>query len=463
MSDAESRSPVQGHSGIEHWRRLVRKALKGQDPSVLSWRLRDGIVVEPLHERRAHGSPLTGRGAQPWTIIQVVDDRDPDGANAQALVDLKGGASGLSLRFAGAPRAGAFGLPAEPAALAIALEGVDLATIHLRIEPHPECLSASRWLSDWTKKGGTAPELADIAFGLDPVIMAAAGDVDAAALTTGLRDLAAARFRGPLATLDGSPYYEAGATEAQELAGVLGAAAWWLRALDKAGMAPSEALPFLGASLSVDHDQFVSIAKLRAMRLLWARLQELCTASHTPLALHAETGRRVMSCADPETNLLRTTIAAFAAGVGGADSVTVLPYNAARGVADGNARALARNIQCLLIDEAHVYRAEDPGAGSGLIESITEALAERAWSEFQTIEREGGIVASLRSGAFSARIADARTALEKDIADGTVPLVGVTLYPQEDQATATPPTAPDPLAGLGLAPMRLEAAAGAAA
>ena len=119
----------------------------------------------------------------------------------------------------------------------------------------------------------------------------------------------------------------------------------------------------------------------------------------------------MMTRADPHTNLLRTTIAAFSAGIGGADSVLVHPFTEALGVADGHARALARNIQHLLLEESNLHRVADPAAGSGAVEALTDALAERAWSEFQAIEREGGLVESLRSGSFSGRISEARQAL----------------------------------------------------
>jgi methylmalonyl-CoA mutase len=269
--------------------------------------------------------------------------------------------------------------------------------------------------------------------------------------------LSAGRFRGPFAVLDGRIYHEAGATEAQELAGILAAAAWWLRALHEAGAPANDIVPFLGASVAVDCGQFLCIAKLRALRLAWARLQELCGTPQDALAIHAETSRRMLTRADAATNLLRTTLAAFAGGVGGADTLTVLPHTAALGLPDANARALARNIQHLLMEEAHLYRVGDPGAGSGAIEALTAALAERAWSEFQAIEREGGIVASLGAGAFQARIAEARSALQKEVTDGEVPLVGATIYPAPGESgVADAGRREDLLADLGLAPIRLE-------
>ncbi len=471
MSDAESRPSQSEPLRLEDWRRLVRKALGDRDPSTLRSRTRDDIVVEPLYTSRTDCAALDARGAAPWSVVQIIDNPDPDDANRQALTDLDGGADGLSLRFAGAPTANGLGLPLEAAALRIALEGIDLTAIHLRLEPHPRAAEITTWLTDLVEGTSTAPELTHIAFGLDPVTIAAGSeadtDPDPTALAALIRDLSAARFKSPLAIADGRSFHEAGATEAQELAGILSAAVWWLRAADAAGMSPSETFPVLSASVSVDQDQFLSIAKLRALRLLWARLQELCNVERKPLALHAETGRRMLTRVDIDTNLLRTTLAAFAAAIGGADAITVLPHTAALGRPDSNAGALARNIQRLLIDEAHVHRVADASAGAGAVEALTEALAERAWSAFQAIEREGGIVASLRAGAFPARIAEARAALERSVADSTTPLIGATLHPapasEDTTATSPLPEQAETLAALGLAPIRLEDFAKAAA
>ncbi len=410
------------------------------------------------------GAPLPGRGVRPWRIVQPVDAPDPDQANALALADLEGGATGLSLRLSGAACAAGFGIPADADALRIALENVDLAAIHLRLEPHADGIAAARWLKDIVARSGNAPELTDIAFGLDPVAAVAAGSTpDPSAFAACFRELSAAGFRGPFALLDGRLYHEAGATEAQELAGILAAASWWLSALDAAGVAPADALPHLGASLAADREQYISIAKLRALQLVWARLQELCGVPPSPLAAHAETSRRMLTRADPTTNLLRTTLAAFAAGVAGADAVTVLPHTAALGLADRNARALACNIQHLLIEEAHVFRVADPAAGSGALETLSDALAERAWSAFQAIEKEGGIVASLAAGAFQARIAEACAALRKDLTDGNAPLVGATIYPVPDEPKATPEAAREMPSLPGLTPVRLEQLAEAVA
>lgn len=460
MADAERQSPTGESPGIEVWQRRVEKALKSRDIETLRSLTRDAIPLEPLYVRRSDTDPLPARNGKRWAIIQPVDDPDPDRANAQALEDLSGGADGLSLRFSGSPAAAGNGVPANERAFAAALDGVDLVKVRLGVEPSAEELRAARWLSALVANSGVAPELTKITFGLDPVAaLSAEGGAapDAKAFATCFAALRSEYFGGALALLDARPYHEAGASEAQELGGLLAVAAWWLRALAATGVEPADALPYFGASVSVDRDVLLSIAKLRALRLLWARLQELSDAPPTPLAVHAETSRSMLTRVDVPTNLLRNTVAAFAGAAGGADSITVLPHTAALGLADRGARTLATNIQHLLIEESHLHVVADPAAGSGALEALTESLAELAWTDFQSIEREGGIIESLLAGAFQSRIATARDALVNAVAAGAAPLVGATIHPPADAETPAA-VVEEAAAVTGLEPMRLEEA-----
>jgi methylmalonyl-CoA mutase len=158
--------------GIDDWRKLVSESLKGRDFDSLRSKARDGIVIEPLYERRNEAQPLWSRGGRRWTIVQAVDDPDPDRANQQAIADIKGGATGLSLHFSSESYAG---LPPTQDALRTALDGIDLTAIRLRLEPHLRGLDAATWLKDLILTSGIAPERADIDFGLDRVGVLATG------------------------------------------------------------------------------------------------------------------------------------------------------------------------------------------------------------------------------------------------------------------------------------------------
>jgi methylmalonyl-CoA mutase len=452
--DEPQNQPASAPEQLRAWRESVERSLNGRPFSVLQSRTRDGIVIEPLYGRAAAGEAIVGRGATSWTIVQVLDDPDPECANQQALRDIEGGAAGLALRFAGAPLGMERGLQPTEAALAVALEDVDVAAVQLRIDPHPLGSRIAQWLRDLVARRAVAPELTRICFGLDPV----ASVLQQSGMPDELRILGEAAFSlhrsgfsGAMGVLDGRPFHEAGATEAQELAAVLASAAWWLRELLQTGMPDETRWGCLGASLAVDCDQFLSIAKIRALRLLWGRIEELCGAAPRDLPIHAETSRRMLTAAAPHTNMVRATIATFAAAVGGADSIAVRPYSAALTCRDEAARALARNTHHLLLHEANIHRVADPSAGSGAVEAITHALAEAAWAEFRKIESEGGIIGSFRSGALPARIAAAREQLGRQVAEGAVPLVGATVYrdPEAAEVTVTCDTGP-------LRPVRLE-------
>ncbi|MCB8838834.1 methylmalonyl-CoA mutase family protein [Aurantimonas sp. VKM B-3413] len=423
------------------WRTLVERSLKGRSFETLSTRAADGFVYGPLYPRMAEASPLAHCSDGPWIIHQRVDDPDAERAGRQARTDLEGGAGALSLCFAGSLAARGFGLSPDADTVAKALEGVALDLVTLRLEPCRDTEAAAEAIAKLVEARGQA--LPNLAIDLchDPLGVAAftghlSGD------GASVRSAAAQHFRrwreigfsGRLAEADARIFHDAGATAGQELGAVLAAAVEHLRSGEAAGWSVAEAAAAIGFTLSVDQTQFEQIAKLRALRLLWARVLEACgEARPAPARIHAETSFRMMAAMDPHTNVLRATIAAFSAGAAGADSLTVLPHTLALGLADPAARRLARNVQVILQEETGLARVLDPAAGSGAIETLTELTAEVAWSEFQKIEAEGGLAASLVSGALQSRIADARLAAEHRLEAGQPPIVGTNLYPPKDE------------------------------
>lgn len=421
--------------GYDAWRKAVAASLRGGNLADLRSTTADRIPIEPLYPPRSDRPALPGRGARPWTFIQRLDHPDPDEANRQALADLAGGATGLSLVLAGAPSAGRYGLPLERETLEIAFANVPLDAITIRIEPHLRGRATLDWFGAYAESRGYDPAILRVEYGLDGLgsfVRWGVYPVELSALHAHIAATASAvvnrGFAAPFVECDGRPYHEAGATEAQELAVLLATAVFYLRAVVAGDSALADMAGGLGFTLAIDQDQFVGIAKIRALRLLWARLQEVSGAQASAIRIHAETSRRMMMPADPHTNLIRTTIAAFSAAVGGADAIAILPHTIALGLPDATARQHARNVHHLLAEESQLFRTDDPGAGSGFVEALTEALCERAWSEFQRIEAEGGMWRSLVEGRIQARIGEAGAALKKRVASGASPLVGATIY-----------------------------------
>jgi methylmalonyl-CoA mutase len=421
------------------WRAAVDKALKGGDfEKKLVSRTADGIAIQPLYPRKPDATLVAGTAAgSRWRVTQRVDHPQPDEAAELALADLAGGADGLALVFHGSASARGFGLPTTDAAtLDSALAGVELDLIHTRLEPSPQARITARLFAEVIKRRKLATSDMRVEFGIDPIGLLARSGVWMASPTDISARLADMRaefsrlgFTGPFFSCDGRIVHEAGGSEAQELGYVLASAVANVRALEAGGVPLDKAFASLSFMLAIDADQFIGIAKLRALRLLMARVQQACKLDATPITLHAETAWRMLTRTDTPVNMLRNAIAAFSAGVGGADSVSVLPHTSAHGLGDGFARRIARNTQLVLLEEAHLWRVNDPAAGSGGFEALTDQLCEKAWAEFQTIEREGGIVASLQAGALQARIASMKTRRDQDIATGKLPLTGTSAFP----------------------------------
>jgi methylmalonyl-CoA mutase len=268
---------------------------------------------------------------------------------------------------------------------------------------------------------------------------------------------------GVLLEADGRVLHNAGATEAQELGVMLASAVSHLRLFEEARQALVYAAPHIGFALSVDQNQFLSIAKIRALRRLWARVQEACSIPASPAIVHAETSLRMMTKLDAETNILRNTIACFAAAAGGADSISILPHTIAHGLPDAFARRIARNTQLIMMRESHIDHVVDPARGSGGVETLTDSLCEAAWAEFQRVESEGGVLASLKAGHIQARVKTSAAERATAYKAGNRKIVGTTLYPAKKERpieTLAATKRPGPTDGVvfceALAPTRID-------
>ncbi|MGL5361674.1 MAG: methylmalonyl-CoA mutase family protein [Bosea sp. (in: a-proteobacteria)] len=435
------------------WRVSVEKVLKGADfTRKLVNTTADGIAIQPLYAKAA-GEVTTGANpGQRWQVCARVDHPDTDEAARQALDDLEGGADALALVMPGSLSARGAGVACETVAqLDGALKDVALDLIAVRLEPAPAGRINAGLFAALVKRRGYAPGSMRVDFGIDPLgiaclrgLLPATWTETSRRLAQSVADLREIGFTGPILTADGRPYHEAGATPAQELAAVLATLVAYLRALEAAGHGLEAARGSLSAMLAADGEQFITIAKFRALRRLWKRVEVACSLSPNPLMLHAETSWRMMTRRDPHVNMLRATIAAFSAGLGGADSVTVLPFTQAIGLPDAFARRVARNTQSVLLEEAHLWRVADPAAGSGGLEGLTEALCEKAWALFQEIERAGGMVKALESGHVSGQIATARAAVQRDVATRRNVLTGTSAFPNLSELPVNVSTATSP-------------------
>ena len=244
-----------------------------------------------------------------------------------------------------------------------------------------------------------------------------------------VRELADQGFGGPFAVADGRIIHNAGGSEAQELAFAIASAVEYLRALVANGVPLDAARGMIYFRLSADADEFLTIAKFRALRKLWARVEDACGLTPKPAYVAAETAWRMMTKRDPYVNMLRMTIAVTAAGLGGADSIVALPHTAALGLPDAFARRIARNTQLILLEESNLAKVADPAAGSGAIEDLTSKLCAAAWAQFQEIEAAGGAWAALERGLIQKNVATVRTERQKAAARRKDAMTGTSDYP----------------------------------
>jgi methylmalonyl-CoA mutase len=455
----------------EQWQRLVEGVLRksGKDVTgtaaedALSTPLDDGLTTRPLYtadDAREAGSPgLPGfapftRGSSAagaaaaggWDVRQRHERPDPVLANEAVLADLENGVSSLWLAV------GAAGLPVT--GLERALDGVYLDLAAVALDAGAEFDAAARELLRLYEVRGVEPGEARGNLGADPLGHAARTGTQDPSLTGSAVALAGLTFRqypGLRALVaDALPYHEAGASAAQELGCSLATGVAYLRDLTASGMDVEAACGQLEFRYAATADQFLTIAKLRAARRLWARVAEVCGAAGAGgMRQHAVTSSVMMTRRDPWVNMLRTTIACMAAGTGGAEAVTVLPFDQAVGLPDAFARRIARNTSTILVEESHLSRVVDPAGGSWYVERLTDELAAAAWEWFQEIERAGGQADALASGLVGERIAATWERRRKALAVRREPITGVSEFPLlTERAVDRDPAPAKPSGGL---------------
>jgi methylmalonyl-CoA mutase len=417
------------------WRRLVEGALGGRPFESLISTTFEGLEIAPLYQRpETEAIHALRQKPGAWTVSQRMDHPDIATANAVARADLEGGADALTLTVSEAFAARGFGVKiASGHDLDAALAGIDLDRIALRVDAGARALELAPYFAALARDRRLTSAKLDVDFGHDPLGHFARSGLLSGNPQRGLREthalLRAAGFAGHLMLADGRPYHEAGAGEAQELTCVIATAVAYLRMLEAEGLSLDEARVEIAFLLAADSNEFLSPAKFRALRRLWAGVESACGLAPKPIRLHAETAFRMMTRYDPWVNILRATMAVFGAGVGGADAITILPFTLALGLPDDVARRLARNTQSILIHESNLARVADPAAGAGSFEALTDALCAQAWRLFESFEAQGGMIKSLQAGVLQREIGTVAAARREAIARGSLAITGTSAFP----------------------------------
>lgn len=347
----------------------------------------DGLQIAPIYpaaDSRTRILSTAARPEQSWKTLTRIDHPEPAQANAQLLHDLEHGADGAVLVLRGSCSAYGFGIDLK--------DQTSLETLFDKIFVEATCLQIEgmgpieyAWWTDFCAQRKYDWSSLDVRFSTGDL-----GDLpDLDPCPTGL-------------IASGSKWHDKGATAAQELGLVLSETVSLMRSLGASG------INLLGVALSSTADQFETMAKFRAMRLLWSRLLQVVDITERALPIHANTSWRMMGRRDPWTNVLRATMASFAAGLGGADSICALPHTQALGLPDVFARRVARNISLILQEESHLGRLADPAAGAGVYDALTLSIAKAGWKAFQSLEARGGFTDAVASGAVDEMLADSR-------------------------------------------------------
>ncbi|TJZ56857.1 methylmalonyl-CoA mutase small subunit [Streptomyces piniterrae] len=454
----------------EQWQRLVEGVLRKSGVTeaagaaaedALATEIQDGIRIRPLYTRDDDsaavglpGFPPFVRAGRPegttvsgWDVRQRHVHADPERANEAVLADLENGVTSLWLTV------GDGGVPVTE--LPRALRGVYLDLAAVALDAGADFVAAAEELLGLYAASGVPLSEATGTLGADPLgLLARTGDDSKLRIQLEAATRLAARSAADSPKLralavDALPYHEAGGSTAEELGASLATGVAYLRELTAAGLDVDTACRQLEFRYAATADQFLTIAKLRAARRLWARVAEVCGASPEASAQrqHAVTSTVMMTRRDPWVNMLRTTVAGLSAGVGGADAVTVLPFDAALGLPDAFARRIARNTQSVLLEESHLSKVIDPAGGSWYVESLTAELARSAWAFFQEIEGAGGQAAALRSGLIGERLAATWRRRSEDLAHRREPITGVSEFPHLAESPVQRDPAPAPVGG----------------
>ncbi len=436
----------------EQWQELSAKALNRGRPedrhldgpgaeAALRTTTVDGLVVDPLYEappeQRALGYPglmpfTRGTGIRhphvPWDVRALHADPDPTAARQAVLADLERGVTSVWLHV------GAGALPVDGLEEALSDVLLDLAPVV--VSGRDDDASAAAALEAVWARGEAPDEAVSGNFGHDPLARLArtGGSPSPAALAplvaAGERCLK--RYpRVRAGTIDSLVYHNAGAGDVEELGCAIATGIAYLRAFETAGIGPAAAASQLEFRVAATADQFLTIAKLRALRRLWARVGEVCGIPETGRGArtHAVMSWRMTTRDDPWVNILRGTVACFGAAAGGADAITVLPFDALSGLPDVLARRIARNTQILVAEEASIGRVTDPAGGSWYVEHLTDELAVKAWSLVQELETDGGMASALADGLVADRINAVAQRRQARLADRSQPITGVSAFP----------------------------------
>jgi methylmalonyl-CoA mutase len=457
----------------EEWRQIVERQLKGVPfEKKLITPTYEGVDIHPIYRQEdrpegpyldslpgfppyVRGGAAPGHGLEPWAVCQELPYRTPAEFNWAIRHDLERGQNLVNLVF---DKATLFGQDPDEAQvgdvgrggvsiatvddLATALNRIDLEQVPLFLQASSAALPMTALLMALVRRQGKSTARLRGCIGMDSLHTLVREGAFPRSLPGAYDRMAnlmswAKKFAPQMRTVNvhGQPYHDGGGHAGQELAFVLATAVEYVREMLARGLSIDDVAQRICFSFSVGVNIFMEIAKLRAARLLWAKIITAFGGSDSSqrMSLHVRTSTWNKTIYDPYVNMLRTTVEAFAGVVGGCDSMHVGAFDEALGLPDAFSRRIARNTHLILLHEAHLNKVIDPAGGSWYIENLTDAVGCKAWGLFQEVERRGGIGQALHQGFPQAQVAQTAAERALNIAKRKDIFVGTNVYPYLDE------------------------------
>ncbi|WP_027588087.1 methylmalonyl-CoA mutase small subunit [Acidipropionibacterium thoenii] len=410
------------------------QSLKRMEPTTV-----DGVQFEPMYTRADAPEHLGAPGVTPftrgttiktgdmdaWDVRSLHEDPDADFTRKAIIADLERGVTSIWLRV------GADAV--KPEDIAGDLKDVLLNLAKVEVSSRDDQAAAANALLDVYSSSDLAPEELSFNLGIDPIGLAALNGTkaDLSGMSEWVKKIEPYKNSRAFVA-DGTLYHNAGAGDVAELAWEIATAVEYVRALIEQGVSAEEAFDAINFRVTATHDQFLTISRLRALRVLWNRIGEVFEVPEAKRGARqqAVSSWRELTRDDPFVNILRGTISTFGAAVGGAEAITTLPFDGAIGLPRNQfTRRIARNTGIVLSEECNIGRVNDPAGGSFYVESLTKTLAEAAWSKFQEVEAAGGFAAFLADGKVEAELATLNAERAKRLATRKQPITAVSEFP----------------------------------
>ena len=427
----------------EEWKAACEALLKGAPfEKVMFTKTYEGITFDPMYTKKhtedilpksvmpgmgdyLRGVDPAGYIGKPWGIAQACDETLPAENNELLRHENDKGSTIYHIVLDTASRAGVDARQAEKVGdigtsvttvddMHTLLEGLDLAKFPLYVYAGANALPLLSLVAAARRAAGDDMSKVQGIVGADPIGALVTHGKLPASLDSHYDSLAAAarwatthapHLRTVFVRSD--VYSSGGANDVQEVAVCLATAAAYLRALCERGLTIDEAAGQIAFGFSMGANFFLQIAKLRAVRPIWAQIVKAFggNAESQKMRIHARPALFFKTIYDPYVNMLRNTTEIFSGVVGGIDSFESAPFDEPIRKGDEFSRRIARNIQIMLQEEFGMLQPIDPAGGSWAVETLTRQMKEKIWAEFQSIEKQGGIVAALRAGSVQDEIA----------------------------------------------------------